>query len=128
MNRIKQIKFDKAIIYTKFLNKETLLIVDSYTNVKFLDIETLKIKQELKIANNHARYSTKVVAFSTTAENFALISPDAKESKLFKTKNRKLVATVWDSVYTYISLKYYFFCRRIYKKFTVTMRFECCVI
>ncbi|MCK4973778.1 MAG: hypothetical protein KAR81_00875, partial [Sulfurimonas sp.] len=84
----------KAIIYTKLLNKKTLLVVDSYTTVRFLDIQTLKMKQELKVANNHARYSTKVVAFSTTAENFALINPDAKESKLFKTKNKKLIATI----------------------------------
>ncbi len=94
MKPVKQIKFDKAIIYTKFLNKKTLLVVDSYTTVRFLDIQSFKIKQELKVANNHARYSTKVVAFSTTAENFALISSDAKESKLFKTKNKKVIATI----------------------------------
>ena len=73
MKPVKQIKFDKAIIYTKFLNKKTLLVVDSYTTIRFLDIQSFKIREVIKVANTHYRYSTKVVVFSKNDEIFTFI-------------------------------------------------------
>jgi len=94
MNPVKNINFDEAVIYLQLLKERTLLVVDAFTTLKYLDIQTLKIKNEVKMANLHSRYSTDVVAFSTTAEHLALISPNAKESRLYETKSKKLIATV----------------------------------
>jgi len=94
MNPAKNINFDEAIIHLQILKNRTLLAVDAFTTLKYLDIQTLKIKNEVKMTNLHSRYSTNVVAFSTTAEHLALISPDAKESRLYETKGKKVIATV----------------------------------
>lgn len=94
MNPTKRSNFDEAIIYTQILNSKTLLVVDAFTTIRYLNIGTLSVEDESRMNILHPRYSTKVISFSSNGKYFALISQDAKESKLYDTKDRKIIATV----------------------------------
>ncbi|MBW6488860.1 hypothetical protein [Sulfurimonas sp.] len=94
MNPTKRSNFDEAVIYTQILNPKTLLVVDAFTTIRYLNIENLSVKEEQKMAILHPRYSTKVISFSEDGKYFASISQDAKESRLYDTQSKKIVATV----------------------------------
>lgn len=94
MNPTKRSNFDEAVIYTQILNPKTLLIVDAFTTIRYLNIEDLSVKEEQKMAILHPRYSTKVISFSSDAKYFAAVSQDAKESRLYDAQSKKIVATV----------------------------------
>lgn len=94
MKEAKKSNFDEAIIYTQILNEKTLLVVDAFTTIRYLNIENLAVKYESKMAILHPRYNTKVISFSSDGSYFASISQDARESRLYETKSQKNVATV----------------------------------
>ncbi|MDQ1337607.1 MAG: hypothetical protein QG617_574 [Campylobacterota bacterium] len=94
MNPIKRSNFDEAVIYTQILSPETLLVVDAFTTIRYLNMENLSVIKEQKMAILHPRYSTKVVSFSSDAKYFASISQDAKESRLYEIQSKKIAAKV----------------------------------
>lgn len=94
MNPTKKSNFDEAIIYTQILNARLLLVVDTLTTLRVLDINSLEVENELKFDNIHTSYSSKVISFTSNARYFALISQDTKESRLYETKSKKIIATV----------------------------------
>jgi hypothetical protein len=94
MNPTKRSNFDEAVIYTQILSPKVLLIVDAFTTIRYLNIEDLSVKEEQKMAILHPRYSTKVISFSEDGKYFALVSQDAKESRLYDIQNKKIVAKV----------------------------------
>lgn len=94
MNPTKRSNFDEAVIYTQILSPETLLVVDAFTTIRYLNIEDLSVIEEQKMAILHPRYSTKVISFSEDGKYFALVSQDAKESRLYEAESKKIVATV----------------------------------
>ncbi|MDD5372157.1 MAG: hypothetical protein PHO62_01885 [Sulfurimonas sp.] len=94
MNPTKKSNFDKAVIYTQILNDRLLLVVDTLTTLRLLNINSLEVENELKFANIHTSYSTKVISFTSNARYFALISQDAKESRLYETKSKNIIATI----------------------------------
>lgn len=94
MNPARKSNFDEAIIYTQILDEKTLLVVDAFTAIRYLDIDTLVVKYELRMNILHPRYSTKVISFTSDGKYFASISQDAKESKLYNTKRKEIIAAV----------------------------------
>ncbi|TKI69963.1 hypothetical protein FCU45_04950 [Sulfurimonas crateris] len=94
MKPIKKSSFSEAVIYTQILDAKTLLAVDALTTVRYLDIETLKLLDELKVDVSHTRYGSKVVSFSGDAKYFALIDKEYKTSMLYETKGKKLLTKV----------------------------------
>ncbi len=94
MNPARKSNFDETIIYTQILDEKTLLVVDAFTTIRYLNIENLAVKNELKIAILHPRYSTKVISFTSDGKYFASISQDAKESNLYETKRKEIIAAV----------------------------------
>jgi len=90
----KKSSFEEAIIYLQILDSKTLLSVDAFTTIRYLDIKTLSVEDEYKMSILHQRYSTKVISLSSDAAYLAFISQDAKESKLYDLKNKKIVATL----------------------------------
>ena len=94
MKNIQSKSIAKPIILMKILETEELLVVDNETTVRFFDKDDLSLKSGFKAGVIHKHYSTPVVAFSNDAKYFALISADEKESKLFNTKSKKLIAKI----------------------------------
>lgn len=91
---IKKSSFDEAIIYLKILDSKTLFAIDTFTTIRYLNIETLSVIQEHKMAILHKNYSTKVLALSSDATYLAYITQDAKESKLYDLKNKETLVTL----------------------------------
>ena len=86
---VKKKKFPEVIIsYTKQKNA-TVLVVDKETTVRFLDQESLDILGGFKAKINHQWYKNKVVDFSYDGLHFAVITEDAKQSKLYDTATKK---------------------------------------
>ncbi|MDT8338519.1 MAG: hypothetical protein RQ763_04900 [Sulfurimonas sp.] len=94
MKPIKKSSFSEAIIYTQILDAKTLLAVDARTTIRYLDIESLSLMDELKVDVVHTRQGSKVVSFSPDGEYFALIDKEYKKSMLFETKGKKLLTTM----------------------------------
>lgn len=94
MNYIKNSNFEKAVINIKILGDNFLLVTDSATTVRYLDYETLQVKNQLKANAVHERYVNNVVYLSSDANYLALISTGGRESKLYDTKTKKLIGLV----------------------------------
>jgi len=94
MKPVKDYSFDKAIIYTKIIDNEILLVVDSNTSIKYLNIESLRENGSFKANITHSRYIPKIIDFSSDGTIFASLSPDCKESKLYSTTSKKVIAKV----------------------------------
>ena len=94
MNPIKQANIFEPVIYIQILDDKTLLIVDSYSTLKYFDKASMHIKNNIKISNLHKRYSTRVVALNDTTDRLALVSSGAKKSKLIDTKKKKVITTI----------------------------------
>lgn len=90
----KKSSFDETIIYLQILDLETIITIDAFTTVRYLDIKTLSVKDEYKMSILHQSYSTKVLSLSSDANYLASISQDAKESKLYNLKNREIITTL----------------------------------
>lgn len=94
MKPIKSTKFDKAVTYIKMFDDKYILAVDALTTIRYLDIETLTILNQLKVNAIQSSYTNESVDFSLDAEFVALISSGSKESKLYNLKTKKLKAMV----------------------------------
>jgi WD40 repeat protein len=94
MHPLRKSHFDEAIIYTKIINNDTLLVVDATTTINYLDMQSLEVKSRFKANVIHTRYSTKVFDFSQNTGKFATISLDSKNSRLYDTKAKKIIAKV----------------------------------
>ena len=79
--------FKKPIIFTKVVQNSTLVVVDSDTELSYLDINTLKVKDTFKADISHPRYETNVVGFTSDAQKLVSLSSDAKELTLFDTSS-----------------------------------------
>jgi WD40 repeat protein len=84
----------KPVILMKILEDNSLLVVDSETTVRYFNIKNLKLQGGFKVGIKHKYYKTPVVAFSKNGEYFATLTADAKESRLFNTKSKKMIAKV----------------------------------
>ena len=84
----------KPVILMKILDDNALLVVDAETTVRYFDKDTLELKSGFKVGVIHKRYKSPVVAFSNDGNYFALLSSDAKESRLLNTLTKKLITKV----------------------------------
>lgn len=94
MKIVKSKDFKKPIILLQMLGDGNLLVVDSETTVRFLDINNFNTLDGFKVNIKHQRYVTRVVVFSKDVEFFATMSSDCKESRLYNTNTKKCLATV----------------------------------
>ena len=84
----------KPIILMKILDNGNLLIVDNETTIRYFDINTLEVLNGFKAGIHHMRYKTQVVAFSNDGENFATLSADIHEARLYNAVSKKAIAKV----------------------------------
>jgi WD40 repeat protein len=89
MQAIKETNFKEAIIKIKVLDNGKLLIVDSRTIVRFLDIDTLKTMSGFKGGISHLRFKSQVVDFSNDASNFVVMNESCSKALLYNTKSKK---------------------------------------
>lgn len=90
MKATKSKKFSEPIIFCNKQKNSTVLVVDKATSVRFLDQETLETIGGFKAKINHVWYKNQVVSFSNTGEYFAVITEDAKESRLYDATTKKI--------------------------------------
>lgn len=90
MKAIKSKKFSEPIIFCNRQKNSTTLIVDKATSVRFLDQQTLETLGGFKAKINHVWYKNQVVSFSNTGDYFAVITEDAKESRLYDAATKKI--------------------------------------
>lgn len=95
MEVLKSKSVAKPVIYLKLYKEEnSLLVIDNETTVRFLDNETLALVDGFKAGIKHESYKTNVVAYSNDKQFIATLSSDAKESRLYNAKTKKLIAKV----------------------------------
>ena len=94
MKPLKIKKFSKPIIYSKYLNNETLLVVDKDTTVRYLDINTFDTLSGFKLNVKHTWYKNSVVSFSHNGTFFALQSANCNYSQVYNTKLKKAIAKI----------------------------------
>ncbi|MBL0709272.1 MAG: hypothetical protein JJW00_09500 [Sulfurimonas sp.] len=88
----KEKKFKDAIIKIKILPNRTLLLADSKSVVKFLDIKTLGLKSGFKLNIDHLEYKNSVIDFSSDASYFGVLSSNRREARLYDAKTKKMIA------------------------------------
>lgn len=94
MNPVQSLKYDKAVIDVRVIGDDYFLVTDALSTVRYLDMQTLEPKNQLKANAIQERYINSAVAFSSDAHFLALMSTGAKEAKLFNTRTKKLVGMV----------------------------------
>ncbi len=92
MKILKKMNLKEPIILIKILDNSNLVIVDASTTVRFVSKDSLEILDGFKAKIEHERYRASVVAFSNSANYFASITSDCKESRLYNTHTRKAIA------------------------------------
>jgi len=94
MKANREINYKDAIIKVKILDDGRLLVVDSKTVVRFLDIKTLSTISGFKGGISHLRFKNSVVDFSSDASHFVVMSANAKESLLYDAKSKKILTKI----------------------------------
>jgi WD40 repeat protein len=90
MKAIKGKKFSEPIIFYVKQKNSTILIADKTTAVRFLDQQDLETLGGFKANINHTWYKNQVVSFSHSGDYFAVISEDARDSKLYDSSTKKV--------------------------------------
>jgi len=94
MKVIRSKGFNKAIIVTKILDDNRLLVVDNDTTIRFLNKDDLSMSDGFKVNIHHERFKTNVVSFSNDGEYFATLTKDCRASRLYSVKTKKLITKV----------------------------------
>ncbi|WP_457746943.1 WD40 repeat domain-containing protein [Sulfurimonas sp.] len=94
MQKLKSKSVSKPVILLKILNDGTLLAVDSETTMRFFNKETLELQSGFKVGIEHKYHKNAVVAYSDDGNFFATLTADARESRLYDAKSKKLVDKV----------------------------------
>jgi len=95
MMPVENYNFSKAIIYIKIIDNDTIIVVDSSTTVRYLEINSLKEKKStFRAIIIHSRYIPKIIDFSSDGTIFASLSSDCRESKLYSITSKKVIAKV----------------------------------
>ena len=90
MDALKKSNFNKPIIFTQVLDDATLVVVDNESNISYLDINTLTIKDTFSTNIHHQRYSTSVVGFSLDGSSFVSLNSDNRGVSLVDTKTKEI--------------------------------------
>ncbi|MFT5660959.1 MAG: hypothetical protein ACI9TV_001603 [Sulfurimonas sp.] len=91
MEVIRSKNFKEPIIQTQILDDGRLLVINSKTTIRYLDIDSLELLDGFKAKISHLRYKNKVVRFSSDGKYLATLSSDCKESRLYNATTKKLI-------------------------------------
>jgi len=87
-------KIKQPVILVKVLDDGNIVVVDSKSTIRYMDIEQLGVINGFKANIHHLHYKTNVLAYSADGEYFVSMTPDCKESKLYNAVSKKAVAKV----------------------------------
>lgn len=90
MEAIKTKKFSEAILLCKKQVNSTVVVVDKSTTIKFLDQQSLETLDGFKAKIIHHWYKNNVVDYSYDGSHFAVVSEDARESRLYDARTKKV--------------------------------------
>lgn len=82
----------KPIISLKVFDNGRLAVVDSDTTVRYFNKNSFELLGGFKINLTHSYYKTEVFTFDETGEYFATLGANARESHLYSTQSKKIVA------------------------------------
>jgi hypothetical protein len=94
MKALKSLSIVKPVILVKLLEDERLLVIDSESTIRFYNKDDFKLESGFKVKIVHERFQTKVVDYSNDAQFFATLSADCRESRLYNTTTKKIIARV----------------------------------
>ena len=95
MEPIQSKSFAKPIIALKlYSEKNTLLVVDRETTIRFLDRTSWKLVDGFKAGIVHENYKGQIVDYSNDQQFLGTLSADERESRLYNAKTKKLIARV----------------------------------
>jgi hypothetical protein len=94
MEVLRSKNFKEAIVQTQILDDGRLLVVDAKSTIRYLDLQTLELLDGFKANIHHLRYKNRVVEFSSDGKYFAILKTDSKESRLYNTQTKKIIAKV----------------------------------
>jgi hypothetical protein len=94
MNPTKQQNFKKPIILAKVFESGIVVVADSDTTVEFLNKESLEPIKSFEFGIKHNSFKNSVVSISNDAKHFATLSQDHRESLLYETKTKNIIANV----------------------------------
>ena len=94
MNPVISKNIKEPIIHVKLLDDNSLVVVDAKTTIRYLHSETLEVLNGFKAKIKHERYRTNVVYFSPNGKNFASMTPDCRESRLYNVNTKRATARV----------------------------------
>jgi len=89
MKPIIEKKIDEAVVLIKVLDNGELVVVDSKTNVRYFDKETMDLTAGFKGKISHLRYKTSVVDIDSTGEFLSSLSSDCTFSRLIDARKKK---------------------------------------
>ena len=84
----------KPVILLNILTDNTLTVIDATTTIRYFKHDTLELFGGFKVGITHERYRTDVVAYSKNGNYLATLSQDCRESRLYNTQFKKMVAKV----------------------------------
>jgi WD40 repeat protein len=84
----------QPVILLQLLDDSTLLVVDSQTTIRYFKHDSLELFGGFKVGIHHKRYKSNVVACSQDGEYLASLSADCRESRLYNTHTKQIVAKV----------------------------------
>ncbi|MEA3228285.1 MAG: hypothetical protein U9P38_04345 [Campylobacterota bacterium] len=94
MTSLKTLNIKKPIIFLKLLENRELIVVDSQTTVRYLEIDRLKVRYGFKLAIEQKYYKNRVIDFSGDMHHLVSISHDRKEARVYTTASTKIVAQI----------------------------------
>ncbi len=90
----KKVAIGKPVIRLKIIDDKKLVAIDSHTTIRFFEKNEMKLLTGFKVNISHKYYKNQVVDFSSNGVFFATISQDAKESRLYSVKTKKMIARI----------------------------------
>ena len=93
--KVKVVKnYHEPIIFIKKMEDGRLIITDSKSTIRVLDLDTLVTVDGFKAKIEHQRYKNRVIDFSTDGKYFGTITADEKETRLYSIVTKKAIAKV----------------------------------
>lgn len=86
--------FSDTIIYTKCLNNSTVVVVDTQSNIRYLDKSLLTVLKGYSLGFEQKWYKNINVSFSNDGNYFAIISEDSKYSTLYNANTKKPISKI----------------------------------
>lgn len=91
MKALQSKSLKKPIISIEILEDKQLIVVDSETTVRYFERGSFELQGGFKVNIVHEEYKTELFRYSGDGNFFVTLSADAKESRLYNSKTKKII-------------------------------------